>query len=116
MQISVFNSIYLKVVCCYNKRLWLTTKDIMNNELIYEGQRVHLKSRPGTFTIIKMYSNGFAYSCKVWIARANYQIDNIPFVFTSYRDIHCLAEGGRKYSAHEIDLDAKQLPEYKTLP
>ena len=60
--------------------------------VLKEGMRIHLKTREGMYTIVKVDNNGIHYSAKVWIARANYP-DIIPTKYALFTDVKCLAGG-----------------------
>lgn len=60
--------------------------------ILEEGFKIHLHSKQGMFTVVKVEDTGVHISCKIWIARAGYP-DIIPTKFVKYSDVKCLAGG-----------------------
>jgi hypothetical protein len=60
--------------------------------ILQEGDRIHLKTFNGIYTVIKIEENGVYISCGIWIARNSHH-KYIPHKFIPYSDIKCLAGG-----------------------
>ena len=60
--------------------------------ILQEGDKIHLKSKEGIYTVVKTESNGVHVSCKTWINNQG-RPDIIPTEFFAFNEIKCLAGG-----------------------